>query len=124
MPLLSYPAALWIVPFSFLAGFMFATIAVCFAAVAPRIDTLNLPTFLFITPMFLFSGVFFPLEALPGWAQAVANFLPLTHVVRFMRDAALDRVTPRLALDAAWMVVFLLPTLPLGLSLMRRRVIR
>jgi len=51
-----------------------------------NIDMFNLPVFLFITPMFLFSGTFFPLENLPGWAQDVALLfpsltLPISHAL-------------------------------------------
>jgi lipooligosaccharide transport system permease protein len=40
---------------------------------------------LVITPMMLVSGVFFPLEQLPGPVQAVTQLLPLTHAVQVAR---------------------------------------
>ena len=49
----------------------------------------NLPVFLFITPMFLFSGVFFPISSLPVWAQCVAWGFPLTFLVSLIRDLSL-----------------------------------
>ena len=51
---------------------MFAGIAMCFTAITPSIDTLNYPSFLFITPMSLFSGTFFPLESLPEALRGLA----------------------------------------------------
>ena len=58
---------------------MFAGIAMCFTAVTPSIDTLNYPSFLFITPMSLFSGTFFPLTLLPVLLQYVALTFPPPH---------------------------------------------
>ncbi len=76
------PLSLLIIPFSFLAGLLFACIAMCFTAITPGIDALNYPAFLFITPMFLFSGTFFPLEVLPQTVQVIAvTLLPLTQLV-------------------------------------------
>src|SRR5208283_2916476 len=62
---ISLPLALFVIPFGFLGGLMFAGIAMCFTAISPGIDTLNYPSFLFITPMALFSGTFFPLTLMP-----------------------------------------------------------
>ena len=41
-------------------GLLFAGFGLLFAAISPYIDNLNLPTFLFINPMFLFSRHVFP----------------------------------------------------------------
>ena len=62
---ISLPASLLAIPLAFLGGLMFAGIGMCFTAITPGIDTLNYPSFLFITPMTLFSGTFFALTLLP-----------------------------------------------------------
>jgi len=54
--LLVYPQALLIVPLAFLGGLAFGSVAMCFTALVPQIEVFNFPIFLFITPMFLFSG--------------------------------------------------------------------
>lgn len=62
-------------------------------------------TFLFtlgVTPMFLFSGVFFPLAGLPGWVQSIAWFSPLYHLVELFRALALGNVGLALAGHLAW----------------------
>jgi ABC-2 type transport system permease protein len=42
------------------------------------------------SPVLVFlSGMVFPVEALPGWAQALSDALPLTHGLRILRDAML-----------------------------------
>jgi lipooligosaccharide transport system permease protein len=46
-----------------------------------------------VIPMFLFSGVFFPITNLPGWLQPVAYLTPVFHGVELARGIALG-VTP------------------------------
>ena len=100
------PASLAVLPFALLAGFLFASIGMCFTALTPNIETLNLPTFLFITPMFLFSGTFFPLSILPPVIQVIAYvFLPLTHVVLVARMLTLAQVTPQILISLTWITV-------------------
>lgn len=77
--LIAWPSGLLILPLALVGGLAFAAAGMLFTALVPSIETFNLPVFLFITPMFLFSGTFFPLENLPHWAQVLALALPLTH---------------------------------------------
>ena len=87
--LLHYPHALLLLPTAFLGGLAFACIGMIFTSKVPTIETFNLPLFLFITPMFLFSGTFFPISNLPTWAQLFARTLPLTHLVEICRGEQL-----------------------------------
>lgn len=87
--LIRFPEGLLLLPIAFLGGLVFASAGMIFTAIVPTIEVFNLPVFLFITPMFLFSGTFFPLQNLPGWAQHLAVWLPLTHLVDLCRAAAL-----------------------------------
>jgi len=121
--LLSFPQALWIVPFSFVAGLLFAGMGLCFTGVMPRIDTFNFPIFLLVMPMFLFSGTFFPLEILPSWARHLAMLLPLTHVTRVMREVSLGRMPLELLGDLLYVLVVTIPITLLGIHLMKRRLL-
>ncbi len=47
-----------------------------------------------VIPMFLFSGVFFPITQLPGWMQAIAKATPLWHAVVLAREVSLGSPTP------------------------------
>ncbi|HUK38296.1 MAG TPA: ABC transporter permease [Methanomicrobiales archaeon] len=118
------PISLAIIPFALLAGFLFASIGMCFTALTPNIETLNLPAFLFITPMFLFSGTFFPLSILPVPLQDFAYaFLPLTHVVLITRMITLSRVTPLILVSLAWIAGVAAVTFILAVNLMKKRLI-
>ncbi|HVP25340.1 MAG TPA: ABC transporter permease [Methanomicrobiales archaeon] len=118
------PISLVIIPFAFLAGFLFASIGMFFTALTPNIETLNLPTFLFVTPMFLFSGTFFPLSILPVPMQIFANaVLPLTHVVKITRMITLSQVTPGILVSLAWIVIVAALFFVLAVNLMKKRLI-
>jgi len=103
---------------------MFAGIAMCFTAITPGIDTLNYPSFLFITPMSLFSGTFFPLTLLPVALQYIAlALLPLTHLVAIMRMFTQSAVSPVLLLHLAWIIMVTILFCIAAINLMRRRLI-
>jgi len=123
--LVSSPLALLILPLSFLVGLLFSAIAMCFTAVVPNIDSFNYPSFLFITPMFILSGTFFSIAALPVEAQIIANiFFPLTHAVALTRGLSVGNFSATLLLNLAW----LLATTPfffvLSINLMKKRLIK
>lgn len=118
------PSSLLLIPFAFIAGLLFAGIAMCFTAITPSIETLNYPSFLFITPMFLFSGTFFPLDLLPEAVRyAALAALPLTHVVEINRAITLEAVSAANLLNLAWIAVATAVFCSLATWLMKRRVV-
>jgi len=123
--LISSPLFLLMPLLAFLGGLMFASIAMCFTALAPNIDFFNYPAFLFVTPMFLLSGTFFPLSQLPPVVQTAAQiFLPLTHVVSIARGLVLGRTEVFLLLSLVWIVVVTLVFFVLSINLMKKRLIK
>ncbi len=122
--LIRYPSGLLIIPIAFLGGLCFGALGMYFTGIVPHIEIFNLPIFLIITPMFLFSGTFFPLENLPPWAGDLASALPLTHLVKLTRAAAYGRFDPSLLWSAGYLFVFLLIFFPAGAKKMRRRLIK
>ena len=98
-----------------------------------NIDFFNFPAFLFITPMFLLSGTFFPLSLLPGQMQAVAvGVLPLTHVTDLARGLVLGRMdtyfglSPELmwVLGVVWIAVVTLVFFVLAINMMKKKLIK
>jgi len=122
--LIRSPWALAALPVALLEGLMFASLAMLFTAIAPAIDAFNYYITLGITPMFLFSGVFFPLNQLPQPVQALAWLSPLTHAVSLQRALALGELSWSLAGDLLWIAVLALIALNGSLALMRRRLIK
>lgn len=122
--LVSYPAGLLIVLAAFLGGIAFGSVAMYFTGMVGKIELFNLPVFLFITPMFLFSGTFFPITALPLWAQYFAYGLPLTHLVNLVRALSFGVFNSELFINVTYLTVFCLVMFPLAIHKMRRRLIK
>jgi len=122
--LIRYPEGLLLLPLAFLGGLAFGAAGMVCTAITPSIDLFNLPVFLFITPMFLFGGTFFPIENLPGWAQKTALLLPLTHLVNLARTFASGRIDASVPLGIGYLAAFSAVAFPLALCRMRRRLIK
>lgn len=75
------------IPFGVLGGLAFAAPLAAFSATQQ--DDFAFPVImrLGVIPLFLFSGVFFPLEQLPGWLRSLAVVSPLFHSVELCRAA-------------------------------------
>lgn len=126
MPLgfVAFPSGLLILPVAFLGGLAFGAVGMFFTGIIPTIDMFNLPIFLFITPMFLFSGTFFPLSNIPGWAKTLSFLLPLYQQVEATRLLALGFAETSLWFSLLYLLAFFLFFAYLGLWAMRRRLIR
>lgn len=107
-----------------LIGMMFSVIGLAFTVVVPMIDYLSYYWTLFITPMFLFSGIFFPLERLPAWVETVAWFTPLYHGVSLMRALLLTGDAAAALLSAGWILVVTGALFVLPLNLLHRRLVK
>jgi len=122
--LVAWPSCLLVIPLSAIGGLLFSALGLITTALSPKIDTFNLPIFVLVFPMFLFSGTFFPVDILPSWALAFAMALPLTHVSFLVRGACLGAAPPWWIANLAYLVVVTAGTMALALILMRRRLVK
>jgi lipooligosaccharide transport system permease protein len=131
--LVSSPLALLVPIVAFFGGLLFASLAMCFTALASTIDFFNFPTFLFITPMFLLSGTFFPLILLPNVLQTTAlSIMPLTHIVDLTRGLMTGTMQSFLGLspEAMWVLAVVwiagvtLLFFVLAINMMKRKLIK
>jgi len=100
------PNALFVLAIIPLAGLLFAAIGIAFSLHIVTIDLFSFYFTLFLTPLFLFSDVFFPLkERLTGTWLWVAEALPLLHPVRMARAAFRGEASPILLWDLAYQVI-------------------
>jgi lipooligosaccharide transport system permease protein len=102
------PSSLLAIPAMLLSGLLFASFGIAFSFYIETIDVFSFYFTLFLTPLFLFSGVFFPLDErlTPLW-QWVAEALPLVHPVRLARAAFAGGGPPLvIAWDVTYVVVF------------------
>ena len=117
------PSGLLVIPLAFLGGIAFGAIGMLFTGIVPSIDMYNLPVFLFITPLFLFSGTFFPVSGLPLWAQKASLVFPLYHVVELTRLFSIGRMEAMPLLSIGYLLLFSIVFVALAMHAMRRRLI-
>jgi len=123
--LVSWPTGLLLIPLAVLGGLGFGSVGMMFTGLVANIDLFTLPTFLLVTPMFLFSGTFFPLDALPEWARQLAMLFPLTHLTILARGLCLGSFSGWSALwSLAYLAVFGGFFFWLALVVMHRRLVR
>ncbi|MDK9723778.1 MAG: ABC transporter permease [Sterolibacteriaceae bacterium MAG5] len=117
------PLALWAIPAIFLIGLCFAGLGLIVTALAPSYDFFMYYFTLFVTPMTLLSGVFFPVDQLPPAVQSVAAILPLTHAVQLVRPLLFGEVPVAVWLHVAVLTGVGLPAFGTALVLTRRRLL-
>nr|MBL8410028.1 ABC transporter permease [Dechloromonas sp.] len=118
------PLLLWALPAVVLTGLAFAALGLIWNALAPSYDFFMYYFTLFITPMTLISGVFFPTEQLPAWLAAIGGWLPLAQGVALVRpllagQVPADALVHVLALFGTTLVAF-----AIALRLTRRRLLK
>jgi lipooligosaccharide transport system permease protein len=86
------PFAILALPAAILTGLAFAAPISAFAASQENDTGFATLQRLILVPMFLFSGVFFPVSQLPEWMRAVAYCLPLYHGVDLCRTLVLGQL--------------------------------
>ena len=115
------PLALWTIPVIFLTGIAFAALGLIVCALAPSYDFFMYYFTLFITPMLLVSGVFFPADQLPAGVNAVASWLPLAHAVQLARPLLLGEVPQHALAHIAALLGFAAVAFYIAMVLTRRR---
>jgi lipooligosaccharide transport system permease protein len=83
------PLIVLAVPVAVLTGMAFAGPIAAFSATQRTVEKFNAVFRFGITPLFLLSGTFFPVESLPTFLQAVAWLTPLYHGVALSRSLSL-----------------------------------
>jgi lipooligosaccharide transport system permease protein len=119
LSLAALPLAL---PIAFLAGCGFAAFGLCFTALVPTIDHMNLPVFLVVIPLGMLSGTYFPITHPRLATLSAAN--PLYHLAQSYRGLLLGGpVGVHLASLALLSLLAVVVLVPLDLRLLRRRVL-
>ena len=116
------PGSLLVLPVLALAGLLFASLGLAFCMALPSIDFFSYYFTMFLTPLFLFSDVFFPLKERlsPGWLT-LAEALPLLHPVRLARTVFHGGGDP---LHIAWDIAYVVALSTLLLAYARRQLHR
>jgi lipooligosaccharide transport system permease protein len=121
--LVKSPWAICMPVFLALGGACFAMLGMTFTALTPRMELYSYYYTLFITPLFLFSGIFYPLDKLPDWAAVVAWFTPLYHLVEISRSLILHPDLATVLGNALWLLVLTTAIFGIPVNRMRRRLV-
>lgn len=102
------PEAIFAIPVAILTGLGFGAAVMTYSATIEQDNSFNGLFRFIITPLFLFSGTFFPLDALPSWIGVVANFTPLYHGIELSRGLTIQHLSLAQGVwHLAYLVVFL-----------------
>ena len=116
--------ALWVLPVGLLVGLTFGAAGLVMNALAPNYDFFTYFFTLVLTPMLLFSGVYFPVEQMPGWLATAAGFLPLKHAIDLARPLMLGQVPGNVALHVGVLLFYAVLAYYVALVLTRRRLLK
>ena len=111
-----WPFLLAIVLFIFtnlMLGYLISTVA------KTQMQAMQMTFFIFL-PSILLSGFMFPFAAMPGWAKAIGEALPITHFLRIVREVMLKGAGFAEIRGDIWPIAVILVVLSL-LSLARFR---
>jgi lipooligosaccharide transport system permease protein len=116
--------AIWVLPIGLMVGLTFGAAGLVMNALAPNYDFFTYFFTLVLTPMLLFSGVYFPVEQMPPWLAGVAELLPLKHAIDLARPLMLGRVPDHVLLHVAVLLFYAALGYYVALVLTRRRLLK
>jgi lipooligosaccharide transport system permease protein len=105
--LIQSPMAVFTPLVGFLTGLMFAALGLFITSFVSNINQFNFYFTGLITPMFFFSGIVFPLESLPEYAQWIAALFPLKHAVNLVRAFCFNQFEPDLLFHLLYIFFFI-----------------
>jgi lipooligosaccharide transport system permease protein len=97
------PMAALALPAAVLTAASFSAMAICLTSFLKKPENFDMVMGLLVMPMFLFSGIFFPVSQLPAAVRWLFQFVPLFHGVELLRACTTGGLTP----SALWHVAYL-----------------
>jgi lipooligosaccharide transport system permease protein len=97
------PAAMLALPAAVLTAASYSAMALCLTSFLKTPENFDMVMGLLVMPMFLFSGIFFPIDQLPAVVRWLFQVVPLFHGVALLRACT----TGTLAASALWHVAYL-----------------
>src|SRR3989338_6636472 len=115
--------ALWVPLVIFLIGLCFSGVGLIMSALAPGSDFFNYYVTLVLTPMFILSGVFYPVTSLPMALQSLVQLLPLAHAVDLIRPLVAGLPLSNVALHLAVLAGYGIVGYLIAVRLTRKRLL-
>lgn len=113
-----------LMPFLLLGGLSLSAIALSVNALGHSYDFFSFYFSLFLTPMVMLSGLFFPRDVLPGPLFAISEWLPMTQLLKLVRPIALGEWPDEFLGPVAYLVVVAAAFIVLAYSLTHRRLVK
>ena len=107
-----------------LIGMQFGALGLIFAALSPNVHILSLTFTVVATPLYFFSGAFFPISVLPDWVEPVAWAAPLTPGVHLARGFVTGELGTSHVLSALYLLALTAVLFPIAAFLLHRRLVK
>ena len=107
-----------------LTGMLFGAMGLVFAALSPNVHVLSLTFTVVASPLYFFSGAFFPISVLPDWIEPIAWAAPLTPCVHLARGFETGDLGMSHLLAALYIVALTAVLAPIASTLLHRRLIK
>ena len=91
-------------PAAVVAAASFSAMALCVTSFARKVQDFDVVMGLLVMPMFLFSGIFFPVSQLPDPVQWALAVVPLYHAVAMLRQLTTGTVDAAILLHLAYLI--------------------
>jgi len=98
------PTAILALPAAVLVAASFSSMAICLCSFVRKQEDFDMVMGLLVMPMFLFSGIFFPVTQMPTLLQVIVQVVPLYHAVALLRALTTGSVN----VATVWHVAYLL----------------
>jgi lipooligosaccharide transport system permease protein len=125
MGLVLSPLGILMVPASLLVAAAFAGAGLAGTSYLRTVNDFDVPMGLIVMPMFLFSGTFFPVEAvLPDWLVTVVQLTPLYHGINLIRGLSTGILGIGQLWDLVYLVGFFVICMWIAIRQMERKLIK
>lgn len=103
--ILASPLSILALPAAILCSLSFSAMALCLCSVVRRREDFEYVIGLLVMPMFLFSGIFYPVSQMPRALQWLLELVPLHHGVRLLRACTTTTFGAVALWDMAYLVL-------------------
>ncbi len=107
-----------------LIGMQFGALGLIFAALSPNVHILSLTFTVVATPLYFFSGAFFPISVLPDWVEPIAWLAPLTPAVHVARGFVTGDLEISHLISVLYVIGLTAVLFPIAAFLMHRRLVK
>ena len=120
-----YGSIFLVVLLLFLGVFSFVGLGILISALATEQETAMTIMMTLTFPMIFLSGVFFPVEQMPGFMQIISKVLPLTYAIEALRKVIiLGAGIPSLQKELIILITFGIITLSIAVPVFKRIITR